>query len=85
MRQVHFLEGQTGEMSDRDFWVLLGNVTGDLMVKTCYSLQIGGFPDVSGGLKSWNQRGRQLLEILIPQIEDDELRELLHTHDLQTQ
>jgi tetratricopeptide (TPR) repeat protein len=83
MRQVYFLDGQTGEMSERDFLILLKDITNDLMVKTSHFHQIGGFPDVSGGLKSWRQRGAEQRQIFIQQIENDELRGLFHSFDLQ--
>lgn len=83
MRQVYFLDGQTGEMSERDFLSLLKDITNDLMVKTSHFHQIGGFPDVSGGLKSWRQRGAEQRQIFIQQIENDELRGLFHSFDLQ--
>jgi tetratricopeptide (TPR) repeat protein len=72
-------------MSDRDFWTMLGYMADDYSVKSRHVGQVVGLPDVSGVLKPWYQKGRDLLQILIPQIEDNELRGLFNTFDLQTQ
>jgi tetratricopeptide (TPR) repeat protein len=85
MRQIH-LEGETIKISERDFHRLVGDLIGAVYLPTKYlhGSCASGFPDVSEEWKLSLQKELGQLQAFIPQIDDQELRELLHSLEILT-
>jgi tetratricopeptide (TPR) repeat protein len=85
MRQIH-LQGETIEISERDFHRLIGDVVGGVYLPTkhLHGSRASGFPDVSDGWKPSLQKELEQLEALISQVDDQELCEMLRSLESQT-
>lgn len=80
------LAGQKMELATRDFSRLLGEIIGRVYLpfKHLHYSRVSGFPDLSDRAKASFLGEFELLRSLIPQIEDQKLRESLLSLELQT-